>query len=545
MALALAAKQLRVPAVLRGTLQLAKLWGPGSTCTRGLRIATAPAVFSKKNNNGHSGQKSQQHSFDQQCRRDDAFLVVAAGGFTACFFSWQSKRSSSNRDSRICYCAATAPAATSEVYVWGTNIDGQLGVGSTLSVPLPAILSSVPLKPKERVLAVSGGSRHSACVTSEGRVFAWGRGAGGDAGGPTAAEGPREVVVPLQEGDKAVAVSCGSNHTLVVTQTGALYSWGSNTHGQCGRPPIICPQDAAGDRASSPYHVEGIGYRDVFRGRAAHSSSLPPGRVGGSLAGRKVIGASCGDRISAAVTEDGDVFVWGEARGGGSLGGAASKVDYQYEPRLVCLAPEGRDAGGATGRKARAVAVACGESHCLALSSEGRVYAWGSNAYGQLGLGGAFRRIEKPQVVTALSEHRVVAIACGALHSLCLTEEGTVFVWGYGRDGQCAQGSRLDVPLPLQVEVGGPSGGVLGGPEMGPCTQISGGEGHSLAVCGAGKLFMWGRGREGQLGRGGLIESPAASRDNPVEVRVANGRQVAAAACGGCHTIVCTKPASA
>lgn len=437
------------------------------------------------------------------------------------------------------------------MYVWGANIDGQLGVGSALSVSLPVPLTSLCLQPNETVCSVSGGPRHSACVTSEGRVFAWGRVAGLDSRGPSAAGGPQEVMLPLQKGDKAVSVCCGSAHSVVVTQMGCLYTWGDNAHGQCGRPmsEAVTTSNSDEEEAAWGSPVSGIGYRDVFRGRQAQASCLLPGRVEGPLAGRRIIAAACGERLSAAVTAEGEVFVWGESRDEGASGFAgAPKRQPSHEPRQVSLPLE--ESEGAPGTAARAVSVACGEGHLLVLSSKGLVYAWGSNAYGQLGLGGGPRSVSSPKLVGALKGQRVVSIACGSLHSLCVTEKGSVYVWGYGRDGQCAQSSRMDVSVPLLVDINNtqkgalPAQGHLLNPEKqeARCSHVSGGDGHSLAVCGGGRLLMWGRGREGQLGRGAFFESPAASRDAPVEVTVGKGRRVTAAACGGCHTIVCTAP---
>ncbi|CDI85702.1 regulator of chromosome condensation domain-containing protein, putative [Eimeria praecox] len=499
-------------------------------------ISSISSSSSAKSSSG-SGQSTSAHIHPLPASRGGAVLAFAAAGLSFCALDWQGRGGNSRRSgARIAHCATPATPRGSHVYVWGSNIDGQVGVGSALSAPFPVVLSSLPLRPHETVISVAGGPRHSACVTSEGRVFSWGIGATGDVGGAAAAGGPKEVMLPLQKGDRPVSVSCGNGFSLVVTEMGCLYTWGNNTHGQCGRPP----HEASGEQDSPPNRgklfLQGSGNRDVFGGRKQRSSCLSPGKVGGPLATQKVVGASCGDRMCAAVTAEGEVFVWGDVRATGPQGGGdkGGKEAPPHEPRPLPLPPE-------EGGPARAVAVACGESHCLALSERGCVYTWGSNFYGQLGLGGGLLNVEGPQFVSALKDQHVAAIACGAQHSLCLTQDGKVFVWGYGKDGQCAEPTHLDVPLPLQVDFGGTSGM----PSAGRCTQISGGEGHSLALCGEGKIFVWGRGREGQLGRGGLVESPAASRDTPVEVTVGKGEKVVLAACGGCHTIAATTPVNA
>ncbi|CDJ58826.1 regulator of chromosome condensation domain-containing protein, putative [Eimeria maxima] len=396
--------------------------------------------------------------------------------------------------------------------------------GTAVAPPAALLLIALRVRPLEDLMYTRG-----APTSTD-------RGAEGDYGGPSTADGPKEILMPLQKGDRPVSVSCGNGFSLVVTQMGCLYTWGSNSHGQCGRPPhdaLPGEQEFGANVNNSSFG--GFGSRDVFGGRTRSSSCLPPGEVRGALASQKVVGAACGGRMCAAVTANGEIFVWGDVRTERTLRGNKTEggKPQPHEPRLVPLPAE-------EGGPARAVAVACGESHCVALSARGFVYTWGSNFYGQLGLGGGPRTVEGPQLVSALKDEHVASVACGAQHSLCLTQDGKVFVWGYGKDGQCAEPTHLDVPLPLQVDFGGPEGTH----SAGRCTQISGGEGHSLALCGKGKIFVWGRGREGQLGRGGLVESPAASRDAPVEVTLGDGEQVVLAACGGCHTLAATKPSS-
>ncbi|CDJ37229.1 regulator of chromosome condensation domain-containing protein, putative [Eimeria tenella] len=551
MSIAATAKTFGVLAGKRGALKLHRAWSVlcptqgfrsvdaaaaavvGSCAPSNVQSSSCRSALEKSSSSGSCKSSSCYGEGAEQ--RGGSALLLAATGLSLCILGWSSSSRSSSKGSRssIAHCLSPASSGASQVYVWGSNIDGQVGMGSALSVSFPVLLSSLPLRPEETVVALSGGPRHSACITSEGRVFSWGRGAAGDCGGLAAADGPREIVLPLQQGDRPVSVSCGNGFSLVVTELGHLYTWGSNSHGQCGRTS----QEAAAEQqqgrpGAPPYRLEGLGSRDVFGGRSRGPPCLPPGQVEGPLAAEKVVGAACGDRVCAAVTAAGEVFVWGEARTGGALGGRAGEGQRpSHEPRRVALPAE-------AGSPARATAVACGESHCVALSEGGLVYSWGSNCYGQLGLGGAPRTVEAPQLVTALRDQRVVAVACGAQHSLCLTQDGRVFVWGYGKDGQCADSTHLDIPLPRKVDFAASPES----PPVGPCTRISGGEGHSLAVCGGGRLFVWGRGREGQLGRGGLLESPAASRDVPVEVFVAEGQKVALASCGGCHTIAATRP---
>ena len=84
------------------------------------------------------------------------------------------------------------------------------------------------------------------------------------------------------------------------------------------------------------------------------------------------------------------------------------------------------------------VAIAGGGYHSMALKSDGTVWAWGANYYGQLGDGSTTNRTT-PVQVSGLTG--VVAIAGGGNHSLALKSDGTVYAWGYNNRGQLGDGT--------------------------------------------------------------------------------------------------------
>ncbi|GFH10375.1 UBA domain-containing protein, partial [Haematococcus lacustris] len=120
-----------------------------------------------------------------------------------------------------------------------------------------------------------------------------------------------------------------------------------------------------------------------------------------------------------------------------------------------------------------AIAVACGGSHTLAITSYG-VLTWGSNSNGQLGLGrrhpGPFTC--KPHLVSGLRSHKVTQVVAGLNHSLCLTEQCQVFSWGGNQWGQLGLGHRSQMRAPQLVA------GLWGQPVV----QLCAGEDHSLAL---------------------------------------------------------------
>lgn len=155
------------------------------------------------------------------------------------------------------------------------------------------------------------------------------------------------------------------------------------------------------------------------------------------------------------------------------------------------------------------VQVAAGGQHTLALTNTGRIIAWGDNRSGQLGNRATMpsRMPVETELGGALAGKRVVAVAAGGSFSLALTSEGRVFAWGLNDQGQLGDGSeRTFSSEPVEVV----SGGVLAGVRV---TQIHGGVTHALALTSSGRVVTWGGNARGQLGigqSGGLSRVPVA-----------------------------------
>lgn len=96
---------------------------------------------------------------------------------------------------------------------------------------------------------------------------------------------------------------------------------------------------------------------------------------------------------------------------------------------------------------AHIVEVSVGYAHMLALSADGRVYAWGRNFYGQLGVGD-HKDKPSPQLISYLQEEQAVAVVAGQYHSLAVTARGDIFGWGYNREYELGVGDNMDRVLP-------------------------------------------------------------------------------------------------
>lgn len=184
---------------------------------------------------------------------------------------------------------------------------------------------------------------------------------------------------------------------------------------------------------------------------------------------------SCGYE-HAAIIRNNNVYTMGIATSG--CLGIGPLLTQSSAPKIVQTLQD---------LKLKALSVSCGRKHTLALTDYG-VYAWGSNCYGQLGLGAIVQETPYPQVIAALSDKHIVDICCGQYHSLALTAAGDVYSWGWGIHGQLGHGNcdNQCEPVKLNFEL--------------DVLQISAGHAHSIILGIDGKIYGFGSNCFGQLG---------------------------------------------
>ncbi|XP_069138593.1 uncharacterized protein [Argopecten irradians] len=133
------------------------------------------------------------------------------------------------------------------------------------------------------------------------------------------------------------------------------------------------------------------------------------------------------------------------------------------------------------------VAVACGDKHSIFRFQSGAIACVGCNANGQIGTGD---REEALVPKTMDMSSTVTQVACGSNHSLAISDNGEVYVWGYGK----ACGSKSDVLSPMVISAW-----------RSKVTKVAGGMGHSMALTASGNVYSWGSGVDGQLGHGDKV----------------------------------------
>jgi alpha-tubulin suppressor-like RCC1 family protein len=160
------------------------------------------------------------------------------------------------------------------------------------------------------------------------------------------------------------------------------------------------------------------------------------------------------------------------------------------------------------------IAIAAGHAHSLALKSDGTVWAWGGNSSGQLGDGTTTDRHIPVQTV-GLSN--VIAIAAGA-PGLALKSDGTVWAWGDGTFGNGAPADANPHPTPVRVS------------SLANIIAVAGGAGHSMVLKSDGTVWAWGINGNGELGDGTIM-------DRYTPVQTVGLSDVVAIAPGGVHSM--------
>ncbi|MFI9811443.1 RCC1 domain-containing protein [Saccharothrix variisporea] len=340
------------------------------------------------------------------------------------------------------------------------------------------------------IKAVSAG-RHSMALATDGTVFAWGDNGEGQLGKGTTIEAwtPVKVQLPNAGGPlpNIKAISAGKHselstvHSLALDAHGNVWSWGNNTKGELGDGTFV--------QRNNPVQVTSL---------------------------TNVVEVSGGLACSLAVHWTGRVFAWGD-NSYGQLGNGSTTG--QNKPQLVLNVNSSGAADVLTGIASVSVA-----RHSLAVGVNGKLYAWGRNTEGQLGIDNAPAQYTPAEVSLMAT---TVAASAGYRHSLALRADGLVFAWGDNSDGQLGDGTTVSrhTPMPVKAPVGDPSGAKY----LTRIVAIAAGYYSSCALRADGKLFTWGNGLS--LGNG-------SNSGSATPVQVSNLSGVMSVHAGTTHYVV-------
>ena len=320
------------------------------------------------------------------------------------------------------HCAVVRDAATGpEVHTWGLASSGELGHGgwTPIEVCKPRLVASLRLR--VRVREVCTGSNHTLVVGTCGGLWACGRGRHGQTGlGHFIDSGALHKVDALK--DVCVTyVAAGGAHSLALTSSGDVWSWGDARSGQLGQGPGVLALD--GGAVPVPQCV-----------------TLP-----WWCASDPVVKVVAGGFHSFMLTLSGKLLACGRGRHGALGRGCLADVPF---PEHIPVRCEAACALCHHDSIAMVVAVAAGRDHTLALTTCGAVLATGCNNYGALGVGDMARRTTFTRLQGL---PRVAAIQAGEHHSAAASDDGRLFTWGRGDRGQLGNGETRSSCRPAEL----------------------------------------------------------------------------------------------
>jgi len=337
----------------------------------------------------------------------------------------------------------------------GQSVFGQLGTST------PPHIDSLD----NTVTEVAAGDYTSFAVKNDGSLWVWGsnqygaRGdgsSGGNLTSPVRVSLPNRVTTPSRRGKHAVAVGVGV-YAAIDTE-GQVWTWGVNWNGRLG--------DGTTNPRYTPARVK----------KSASPNDYLTGIISISAAGGTI----------AALDADGYVWTWGAGTNGVLGNGLTDDSAY---PVRVLMGNSGNQANPLVGINE----IACGSSgFCIALARYGTVFGWGSNAFSQLGLpaGGALS-IATPIAISPGG--RLDAIAAGSAHGIAHSPDGRVYGWGYNGRGQLGIGSTGVAVSPPAVMNAGPDG-------MNDISDLAAGGNFSIMIRNSDRaVFVTGDNQSGQL----------------------------------------------
>ncbi len=333
------------------------------------------------------------------------------------------------------------------LWAWGLNDYGQLGDGTTVNRNSP-----VQIGTETNWVSVSGGGRHTIAIKIDGTLWAWGRNTYGQLGDGTTTD--RHI--PIQEnthGTNWISMTTGFDHIVAIKTNGTLWSWGRNTYGQLGdgtttdRHIPIQESTAATDWdsvASGGWHTVAIKtdgtlwawgrntYGQLGNGTTNNKSS--PTKLGTDTDWRS---ASASDYHTVATKIGGTLWALGRNHFGQLGDGTTSE---RHIPTL-----ESTEATNWAN-------VSASDYHTIVIQTDGTLWAWGQNTYGQLGDDTTDHHYDPTQEFTEAEDWS--SMSTGDYHTIAIKSNGTLWAWGRNTYGQLGDGTTTVRHVPTQIIYG-------------------------------------------------------------------------------------------
>ena len=312
-----------------------------------------------------------------------------------------------------------------KLYTWGYNEYGQLGDGKTTNSSMPVCISDIensPLKGKN-IVEVYGSSISSIAKDSDGKLYSWGYNSGGTLGNGTTANSSMPICIsdiknsPLK-GKNIVKIYQGYQMIIVKDSNGKLYSWGENYSGHLG--------DGTTDNRSMPVCISDI-------------ESSP-------LKGKNIVEVHNYDSTIIAKDSSGKLYTWGN-----NYYGQLGNETTADSSMPVCIS--NIESSPLKGKNI--VDVYNYGSTIIAKDSSGKLYSWGNNDSGELG-NGTTKNSSMPVCISdiensSLKGKNIVKVYSNGYTMIVKDSNGKLYSWGYNGYGQLGDGTTGNSSMPICI----------------------------------------------------------------------------------------------
>lgn len=346
------------------------------------------------------------------------------------------------------------------LWTWGNNPYGQLGDSTTLSKSAPIQTVSNTTNWKQ----VGGNERNTIGLKTDGTLWVLGYNFYGTLGDNSTTD-KSSPVQTIGAGTNWRQVACGLYHMAAIKTDGTLWCWGNNDNGQLGDNTIVVK--------SSPVQTVALG--------------------------NNWMQIACGRNFTTALKTDGSLWCWGQ-NANGQLGD--NTITNKSSPiQTVTFGTNWKQ-------------ISCGSFYASAIKTDGTLWIWGRNSYGNLGINAISHRSSPIQTIAYGTNWKQVS--CGYYHTSAIKTDGTLWSWGIGIDGEMANNSILDRSSPVQTITFATN-----------WKFVACGNYHTSAIKTDGTLWTWGWNFFGQLG-----DNTRTHRSSPVQT-AAYGTNWKQNACNG------------
>jgi alpha-tubulin suppressor-like RCC1 family protein len=291
------------------------------------------------------------------------------------------------------------------LYMWGDNSYGQLGDGTTDIKRSPTMIGS-----SSDWMEISCGTFHSAAIKTDNTLYTWGNNTSGILGLNDAV--PRSSPTQVGSDTTWAHISCGYINTAAIKTDGTLWVWGNNGYGQLGN--------------------DDFGYFSLPLLSQKYEKS--PIQVGLDTDWYQI---ACGKYTIAALKNNGltgaELWVWGN-NSYGQLG--TNDTDRRSSPVQTVIPTQ------------YWISVDTKNNHTQAVDYDGKIWAFGSNFYGQLG---DSTYISRSSPVQNIVSGVFIKVAAGHEHAAGVTDDGLLWTWGDGAFGQLGNDFYSNTTSPIQT----------------------------------------------------------------------------------------------